>query len=146
MAYVPTAEDRQKIRYELNDNNPGLYILDDSTIDYYLTKNSGSISATSIDCCRAILLRLSMDSSDNIVDVLSIKTSKAAEQYRLALQMYLRDPSLNPIMKSVSIYGGNISKSDIQSNIDNPDNNSVQSPALTPIITVVDPRVNPFGI
>lgn len=145
MAYTPTPEDRQKIRYELNDNSPGLYILDDSTIDYYLTKNSGSISATSIDCCRAILLRLSMDSSDNIVDVLSIKSSKAAEQYRLSLQMYLNNPSLNPLIKSASIYAGNVSLSDMNTNDTTADNNYVSSLSVKNVNFVVDPDTNPFG-
>ena len=145
MAYTPTPEDRQKIRYELNDNSPGLYILDDSTIDYYLTKNSGSISATSIDCCRAILLRLSMDSSDNITDVLSIKSSKAAEQYRLSLQMYLNNPSLNPLIKSASIYAGNVSLSDMNTNDTTADNNYVSSPSVKNVNFVVDPDTNPFG-
>lgn len=145
MAYTPTPEDRQKIRYELNDNSPGLYILDDSTIDYYLTKNLGSISATSIDCCRAILLRLSMDSSDNIVDVLSIKSSKAAEQYRLSLQMYLNNPSLNPIIKSASIYAGNVSLSDMNTNDTTADNNYVSSPSVNNVSFMVDPCDNPFG-
>ncbi len=145
MAYTPTPEDRQKIRYELNDNSPGLYILDDSTIDYYLTKNSGSISATSIDCCRAILLRLSMDSSDNITDVLSIKSSKAAEQYRLSLQMYLNNPSLNPLIKSASIYAGNVSLSDMNTNDTTADNNYVSSPSVKNVSFMVDPCDNPFG-
>ena len=145
MAYTPTPEDRQKIRYELNDNSPGLYILDDSTIDYYLTKNSGSISATSIDCCRAILLRLSMDSSDNITDVLSIKSSKAAEQYRLSLQMYLNNPSLNPLIKSASIYAGNVSLPDMNTNDTTADNNYVSSASVKNVSFMVDPCDNPFG-
>ena len=146
MAYTPTPEDRQKIRYELNDNSPGLYILDDSTIDYYLTKNSGSISATSIDCCRAILLRLSMDSSDNIVDVLSIKSSKAAEAYRQALQLYITSPSLNPLIKSASIYAGNVSLSDMNTNDTTADNNYVSSPSVKNVSFMVDPDTNPFGV
>ena len=146
MAYTPTPEDRQKIRYELNDNSPGLYILDDSTIDYYLTKNSGSISATSIDCCRAILLRLSMDSSDNITDVLSIKSSKAAEQYRLSLQMYLNNPSLNPLIKSASIYAGNVSLPDMNTNDTTADNNYVSSASVKNVSFMVDPCANPFGV
>lgn len=123
MTYTATPEDIQKIRYELNDNSTGLYILDDSTITYYLEKNNGSISRSSIDCCRAILLRLAMDSRDSTVDVLSIKTSKQAEQYRLALELYLKDPSLNPLISSAGVWAGGISKSEIALNNSNPDNN-----------------------
>ena len=145
MAYVPTADDVTKVRYEVQDIDVALPILPDATYEYILTKNSGSISASSIDAARLVLMRLSF-SGDSTVDIISLKGSKVAEQYRLALQMYLRDPNMNPILKNTSIYAGSISKSDMQSNIDNSDNNSVQSPALTPIITIVDPKVNPFGI
>ena len=122
MTYTATPEDIQKIRYELNDNSTGLYILDDSTITYYLEKNNGSISRSSLDCCKAILLRLAMDSRDSTVDVLSIKSSKQAEQYRLALELYLKDPSLNPIYASAGGWAGGISKSEMQANNSNPDN------------------------
>lgn len=122
MAYTATPEDIQKIRYELNDNTVGLYILDDSTITYYLEKNEGSISRTSIDCARCILLRLSMDSADKVVDVISVKGSKAAEQYRLALELYLKSPSLNPLYNTVSGWAGGISRTEMLDNNLNPDN------------------------
>ncbi len=86
-----------------------------------------------------------MDSSDNIVDVLSIKSSKAAEQYRLSLQMYLSNPSLNPLIKSASIYAGNVSLSDMNTNDTTADNNYVSSPSVKNVNFVVDPDTNPFG-
>lgn len=147
MAYVATPEDIQKIRYELNDNSgPGLYILDDSTITYYLEKNFGSIARTSIDCCRAILLRLSMDSKDQVVDVLALRNSKAAEQYRLALELYLKDPSLNPLYNNLNGWAGNISVSEIEENNNTLDNNipSLAIPVLNNNCTRdID---NPFSI
>ena len=151
MTYIITPEDIQKIRYELNDNaGPGLYILDDSTIIYYLEKNQGVISRASVDCCRAILLRLSMDSKDQICDILAIKSYKTAEQYRLALELYIKSPELNGMYSTVTAWAGGISKSDMQSNIDNLDNNAV----LPPVSAIcnqsqVDPKTystNPFLI
>jgi hypothetical protein len=65
---------------------------------------------------------------DSTVDIFSIKGSKAAESYRMALQMYLRDPMLNPILKNTSAYFGNVSLSDMQANVDNLDNNAVIPP------------------
>lgn len=144
MTYTVTPEDILAIRYELNDNQPGLYILDDSTITYYLEKNQGSISASAIDCCKAILFRLSMDSSDSTVDILTLKGSKAAESYRLALQLYLRDPSLNPLMKSANPYAGNISKQDMLDNNSNPDTNFVSS--INEMYETRIPSDNPFVI
>lgn len=145
MVYTATPEDIQKIRYELNDNSPGLYILDDSTITYYLEKNQGSISRASIDCARAILLRLSMDSKDSVVDVLSIKSHKTAEQYRLALELYLKSPSLNPLYNNLSGWIGNTSRSEMQENIENPDN-YVTSLAVPDSGFTAPSSDNPFSI
>jgi len=128
MAYVATPESIQAIRYELNDTaGPGLYILDDDTITYYLEKNEGSISSSSIDCARTILLRLSMTARDEIVDIIAIKGSKTAESYRLALELFLKNPQLNPMFNKVTPYAGNISKSDIITNNSNTDTNYVKN-------------------
>lgn len=143
MAYVATAEDIQKIRWELNDNSPGLFILDESTISYYLEKNQGSIARTTIDCARAILFRISMDSTEEIIDVLAIKNRAAASSYKEALELFLRNPDLNPIMRTVNPYAGNISNSDIATNLADPDQNTVTSPTETKRIYTND---NPFMI
>ena len=123
MVYTATPQDIQAIRYELNDNEAGLYILDDPTIIYYVEKNNGNISRTSLDCAKAILLRLSMDARDESVDVLSVKNSKAAEQYRLSLELYLRNPQLNPVFQKTTAWVGGVSKSEIEANNTDPDNN-----------------------
>lgn len=145
MSYVATPEDIMKIRYELSDNSgPGLYVLDDATITYYLEKNSGSISSATLDSARALLFRLSLDSSDSIVDILSIKGSKAAEQWRQSLQLFIKDPSLNPLMKSANPYAGNISKQDMIDNNTNPDTNFVNS--INEMHETRIPSDNPFII
>lgn len=143
MPYVPTALDIQKVRWELNDNSPGLYILDDSSISYYLEKNQGSIARTTIDCARAILFRISMDSSEEIIDVLAIKNKSAALAYKDALELFLRNPDLNPIMRSVNPYAGGISNSDIETNLADPGQNTVTSPTETKRTYTND---NPFMI
>lgn len=122
--------DIEKVRIELQDNaGPGLYILSDDEIQYFLDKYNGNIPRASMDAARAILFQLAQQGNER-VDILSLDGSKTAEQYRLALQLYLRDPNLNPIANNLKAYFGNVSKSDIQSNIQNPDNNFVKSPSV----------------
>ena len=127
MSYTPTPTEIQAIRYELNDNSAGLYILDDATISYYLTKHQGGVVQTSLDCAKAILFKLSMTASDETVDIFSIKGSKASAEYREALKLYIKDPSLNRLYSAVQPYVGNTSKSDIALNNSALDNQFVQS-------------------
>lgn len=122
MDYVPNAEDREKVRWNIQDTEAGLYILDDTTIDYTLTKNNGSIDRASLDAARMVLLRLSLNSIDSITDVISVKTSKQAEQYRLALQLYISNPLLNPLISNVGGWAGNVSKTEMLNNNSDPDN------------------------
>ena len=125
--YTVTPEDIFKVRMEVQDVDTGLYILPDETLDYILAKNDGSISTSSIEAARMILLRLSMTAKDEIVDIIAIKGSKTAESYRLALELYLKSPQLNPMYNKVTPYAGNISKSDIITNNSNTDTNYVKN-------------------
>ena len=118
-----------QVRYEIQDVTPGLYILDDTKISYYLTKNNESITRASMDAARAVLMRLAMTSTEETIDIMSVKTRSQAVEYRLALQMYLANPLLNPILQNDKGYVGGVSKSDMLANDANPDNNVVTSPA-----------------
>lgn len=137
-------------RTEVGDVVIELPILTDSEYTYFLTKNSENIRRASLDAAKTILLKLSLNSKDSVVDVLSIKTSMQADQYRKALQLYIKSPELNGMYSTVSAWAGGISKSDIQANIDNLDNNAV----LPPVSAIgnqsqVDPKTystNPFLI
>lgn len=142
MPYVPTADDIKAVRYEVQDVDLALPVLDDSTYEYILTKNNGSIALSSIDAARMILMRLSY-SVDEVVDILSLKGSKVAENWRYALEMYIRDPMMNPIYKTVNPYAGGISNSDIATNLADPDQNTVTSPTETKRTYTND---NPFMI
>lgn len=125
--------DIQKVRLEIQDNTPGLYILSDDEIEYFLEKNNNSVIRASIDAARAVLFNLSQR-TDETVDIFSIRGGKAAEQYRLALELYLRDPTLNPVLRNVGGYVGGVSKSDMESNDANPDNNTVKTPYSCPSV------------
>ena len=128
----------QIIRLTVQDSTPGLYIISDDEIQYFLDKNEGNLNRTSLDCARVILLNLSMR-GNAVVDILSLSGSKVASEYRLALQMFLRDPSMNPVLTNCQGYAGGISVSDMQSNVDNTDNNYARVPDDIPVQPLVYP-------
>ena len=116
------------IRYELSDTSVEFPILSDDEINYYLTKNSSNLARTSMDCARAILMKLSM--RDNFtVDIFAVRSSGTAQQYMQALQLYIKDPNLNPLMQNLQGYVGGVSISDMQANDSNSDNNRVIRPS-----------------
>lgn len=117
----------QDIRYELADTSD-LPVMSDAEIQYYLTKHDGNLNRTSMDVAKAMLFKLSMAGSET-VDIFSINGSRAAAQYIAALKMYIKDPSLNPFIQTAMPYAGGISKSDMEANDANPDNNFVQKPS-----------------
>lgn len=117
----------EKVRIELQDTEIGQYLLSDDEIEYFLEKNSNSVPQTSIDCARAILLKLSMRGNET-VDIFSIQGAKAAAEYRESLKLYLSNPYLNPVLKSIQGWVGGVSKEDIQDNLDIEDNNVVTPP------------------
>ena len=139
MPYTPTPTEIQAIRYEIQDTSVGLYILDDATISYYLTKYSGSITQTALDCAKAMLFKLSSSAFDEQVDIFSIKGSKASQEFREALKLYIKDPSLNRLYSTVQPYIANTSRADILANEAVQDNAYVQS---LDSISLTDPDNN----
>lgn len=133
-----TPEMITKVRMEIQDTAVGLYILDDSTITYFLEKQNESIQRASLDAARAVLMQLSMRATDSTVDIFSIKGSKAASAYMEALKLYLRDSNLNPVLTNCQGYVGNISLTDMQANVDTLDNNIVSTPSNEPSVTRTD--------
>ena len=127
MALTPV----QECRTYCADLDPALPFLDDSTYEYFLTRHNGSVRKASLDAARSILLLLAQRTSET-VDVLSIQGGhKAAEQYRLALQMMISSPEFNPVFTSVQGYAGGISNSDYELNLANSDNKAVATPQET---------------
>ncbi len=119
----------QAVRLLVQDTaGPGLYFLSDDEITYFLDRNNQSVDKAALEAAKVILLQLSIR-GDSTVDVLSVRSSKAAEAYRLALQMFIRNPDTNRILQNASGYAGGVSISDMQANIDNLDNNIVVVPA-----------------
>ena len=126
MAYT----DIQKVRIEVADLDPGLPLLADDEYAYLLEKNNNSVVRASVDAARIILLKLSQQ-TDETVSIFSVKGSKAAEQYRLALELYIKNPQLNPLYNNLQGYFGGVSISDMEANVANPDNNIVENPGKT---------------
>ena len=132
MAYT----DIQKVRLSVADIDPTLPILTDTDYEYFLEKNNNSITRASIDAARTILLVLSQRGEET-VDIFSIKGSKAAEQYRLALQLFLTSPSTNPVLQNAKGWIGGVSNADIIENLNNSDNNLVTVPSESPYVVVM---------
>ena len=120
----------QQVRIMVQDTaGPGLYFLDDETIQYLLDVNNGNIQRASLAAARCILLQLSIQSTDEKVDVLSLSGSKAAEQYRLALQLFLKDPNMNPALTNAKGWVGGINRKEMWDNNHNPENNIIRPPS-----------------
>ena len=134
-----TPEMITKVRMEIADTDPVLRYLSDDEISYFLESNYESIPKASIKAAYVICMKLSQG-GDEIAGILSIKGSKAAEQYRMALESYIKSPTTNPILNGFGsytddsgevknpLYMGGISNKDIQKNKENPDNNYIPSP------------------
>lgn len=114
----------EQVRLLIADNEAGFYLISDEELNFLLERNNNSVNRTSLEAAKVILLNLSMR-GDSTVDIFSLKNSKAAEQYRLALQMFIKDPSLNPVYQNLQGYFGGVSKSDMEKNNANVDNNTV---------------------
>lgn len=132
-------------RIELSDTDITLPILSDAEYGYFIDKNNGSIARASLDAAKTILFKLSIESLDEVVSVLSLKGSKAAEQYRLALELYVKSPSLNPLYQNATLWAGNVSRSEMQTNNNTCDNN-IPSLAVQSLDTSCKSTDNPFSI
>ncbi len=118
----------QQVRMLIQDNSPGLYILSDDEIQFFIDGSGGNTSRASLEAAKVILFKLALQSVDEKVDILSISGSKASEQYRLALMLYLKDPGLNPVLSNLKGWVGGISRTEMALNDSVADNNFVQIP------------------
>lgn len=121
----------QQVRLLTQDNAVNFYFTTDDEIQFFLDRNAQNVNRTSVEVAKVILLQLSMWSANETVDIFSVSGgAKAAEQYRLALQMFIRDPSLNPLYNGINGYAGGISLSDMQANNSISDNNIICTPLM----------------
>ena len=118
----------QQVRLLCQDNTPGLYIISDDEIDFLLQRNNNNVDKAVYEALQ-IMLRYLAQRGDESIDVFSIRGSKSAEQMRLAIEIYLKDPANNPLYKNLKGYVGGVSISDMEANNANLDNNIIQSPS-----------------
>lgn len=121
----------QQVRFLVQDNVPGLYIISDDEIQYLLDKNSNNVNRAAVEAARIILFNLSMR-SDSVVDIFSVKSSSSAKAYIEALKLFIRDPSLSGVLSNINGYAGGISIEDMQANDANLDNNIPVPPSQSP--------------
>ena len=119
---MATPEQITQVRIELSDTDISFPIMSDAEYQYFLDKNSGSTRRAAMDAAKTIMLKLSMR-SDSTVDIFSIKGSAAANAYRQALALYIKNPDLNSLLQNVQGYAGGISIDDMNQNNANLDNN-----------------------
>ena len=120
----------QQVKLEVADLDQAFPLLSDADYDYLLLKHNNSVVRAAVDAARIILLLLSQR-TDETVDVFSVRGSKAAEQYRLALELYIKNPQLNPLYNNLKGYVGGVSISDMAANNADLDNNIVENPGKT---------------
>ena len=118
----------QQVRLLCQDNTPGLYIISDDEIDFLLERNNNNVDKAVYEALQ-IMLRYLAQRGDESIDIFSIRGAKAAEQMRLAIELYLKDPANNPLYKNLKGYVGGVSISDMDANNANLDNNIVQNPS-----------------
>ncbi len=128
----------QQVKLEVADLDTAFPLLSDEDYDYLLLKHNNSVVRAAVDAARIILLLLSQR-TDETVDVFSVRGSKAAEQYRLALELYIKNPQLNPLYNNLKGYFGGVSISDMEANVANPDNNIVENTGKTDALFTTDP-------
>jgi hypothetical protein len=134
----------QQVKLQVGDMDINFPLLSDDSYNYFLEKNSNNITRASLDAARSILLILAQRTSES-VDIFTVTGGhKSAEQYRLALQLFLKSPELNPVMNSAVIYAGGISKSDMSTNNSKIDTNYVGS--VFDSSKNIDSLLNPFDL
>ena len=128
----------QQVKLEVADLDQAFPLLSDADYDYLLLKHNNSVVRAAVDAARIILLLLSQR-TDETVDVFSVRGSKAAEQYRLALELYIKNPQLNPLYNNLQGYFGGVSISDMAENNADLDNNIIENPGKTESFYQTDP-------
>lgn len=123
--------DIEIVRLEIGDNDSAMPILSDEEIQYFIDKNEGSIRKACLDSAKSILFRLASFGFER-VDILEYRGSDYFNQYKQALEMFIKNPEYGSVTKAM-IYAGGVSISDIQKNINDIDANIVRVEKSIPV-------------
>lgn len=111
--------DEDKVRLKVGDIDPDNPILPDDVYTEALADNSGSVRRAAKQVATYLLFYLTRFTRER-TGAIEVYGAEWATNYRKALEMFLKDPNLNSV--PAMPYAGGISKSDIQANKDNCDN------------------------
>ena len=107
-----------RVRLRLGDTTCP-YILDDQTIDYYITKNSNNENRTYRELLTVVLFSLSRYTRERAGDI-EVYGSEYFRQYYDAVKLALSNPELNYIVAVP--YASGISRNDMLTNQQDTDN------------------------
>lgn len=124
--------DIQKVKLEVGLQGDATDLLFDEEIQYFLTKNKGNIRKASLDAAKTVLFILSQRVHERSGTELEIWGHTWYENYMRTLKLYLTDPNYNIALEMAKAYGGGVSVADIQANVAEADNNTVQVDAGIP--------------
>lgn len=116
--------DIEKIKLELGLLDPMFQPLADTDYEYFLEKNNNNIILAAQDAAKTIVFYLAQSIRERS-DVLEIYGDQLFRQYMEALKLFISNANYSQAVRSASPFAGGISRSDIQTNLDNPDNNVV---------------------
>lgn len=121
----------EAIRLELGDNIPEFPILSNDEYTYFIDKNFGSIRKASVDAAKTILFKLARQTRE-VMDIFTIYGDQAFQQYKQALEIYIKDPNYNVAIQGAMPFAGGISVTNINENISIIDNNIVDVQRAVP--------------
>lgn len=101
-----------RVRLRLGDTNCP-YILEDATIEYYISKNSGNENRSYRELLTVVLFALSRFTRERCADI-EVYGSEYFRQYYDAVKLALSNPDLNYIVAMP--FAGGISRNDMAAN------------------------------
>lgn len=122
---MPATVPRDQMYLELGITSPDFDLMSDVEMDYFLTKNSGSVRRASVDAAKTLLFILSQYVREKTAIELELFNQQYFENYMATLKLYLSDANYSTALQAASPYCGGISKQDAYDNITNPDNITV---------------------
>lgn len=109
----------EQVRLAVGDNGSDFQILPDDTYEWLLNKYNNNVNRSSLDAARYILFELTKFPTRERTGQIEV-WNEWVNAYRKALELFLKDPTLQPFV--LMPYAGGISKSDMYLNDSEDDN------------------------